>query len=103
MAESGDSIKKLKDVNVESNPNDVKLVEEIFKVKTQVATNSSKFVNKKSLLLASIIMVVYIILSLSYVEKFFHKLTKNENIIKIIYILILFITAYISSVYIPDL
>ena len=103
MTQSGDLIKNLKDVSIDSNPNDIKLAEEVFNVKAQVVTNSKSFVNKRSLLLAAIVMVIYIVLNLTYVEKMFHKVIKNENVIKIIYLLILFITAYISSSYLPDL
>lgn len=93
--QSGDLISKLKTVNKPITTDEINLAEDIFQVQNNTIS-SNKFLNKQSLLAASVIMVIYIILNLNFVIKFIHKFIKNENIVKFLNIFIIFLVSYLT-------
>ena len=99
----GDSINKLKKVNKNASEDEIKLAEEIFNVKSQsISTNLNIISKNKSLLVATIVMMVYIILNLSSVLKLGHKFIRNDNILKTVNIFIIFTTTYLAMKFIGN-
>jgi hypothetical protein len=99
--EFGDVISKLKNVNKQATTDELQLGGELFQVNS-VKTNSistdslSGFFNKRSVIVATIVSIVYILLNLSMTMKLVHKYIKNETVIKAISIFIIFAATLVS-------
>lgn len=97
---SGDLFSKLKNINKDSNTDEISLAQDIFGVNINTINTNNKFFNSKSFILSSIVILSFFILNLSFFTKLFHKYISNPNYIKLLTLLIVFIITYLSSHYI---
>jgi hypothetical protein len=97
---SSDLFSKLKNINKDSNNDEISLAQDVFGVNINTIHTNNKFFNSKSFILASIVILSFFILNLSFFIKLFHKYISNPNYIKLLTLLFVFIITYTSSHYI---
>jgi hypothetical protein len=97
---SGDLFSKLKNINKDSNTDEISLAQDIFGVNINTIKTNNKFINSKSFILSSIVILSFFIFNLPFITKLFHKYISNPNYIKLLTLLIVFIITYFSSHYI---